>query len=174
MTPGPTSTRVTIVAGAGRPTWGNKRIVVAQPKSGWAHVTSQDMAAIAPTWSPDGNQLAYSAGPNLTGVFGGQAARQALMDRSIWLMAADEGETRRLTDGTNCRDERPLWSGDGSHLLFARLDANDRASLWVVPAEGGDPQQVVDELTPAPDWFGTYGHVEWHQWFDWWRGPGGQ
>lgn len=30
--------------------------------------------------------------------------------------------------------ERPLWSADGSTILFARFDENDRASLWMVSA----------------------------------------
>jgi hypothetical protein len=38
--------------------------------------------------------------------------------------------------------------------------------------EGGEPRQVVEELTPAPEWFGTYGHIDWAQHFDWWRGDG--
>jgi len=29
---------------------------------------------------------------------------------------------------------------------------------------------VVEDLTPAPEWFGTYGHIDWGQYFDWWRG----
>ena len=29
---------------------------------------------------------------------------------------------------------------------------------------------MVDELTPAPEWFGYYGHVAWDDLFDWWRG----
>jgi dipeptidyl aminopeptidase/acylaminoacyl peptidase len=92
------------------------------------------------------------------------------MDRSLWLIDADGAEARQLTTDPGYRDERPLWSADGSHLLFARLDAEDRASLWLTSVEGGEPQQVVEELTPAPEWFGTYGHIDWAQHFDWWRG----
>jgi hypothetical protein len=30
----------------------------------------------------------------------------------------------------------------------------------------------VDELTPAPDPLGFFGHIEWDALFDWWRGAG--
>jgi hypothetical protein len=29
----------------------------------------------------------------------------------------------------------------------------------------------VDELTPAPDPFESFGHVNWGAYYDWWRGP---
>ncbi len=102
-------------------------------------------------------------------------ARLGMMKRRIWVVNV-QGETQpqQLTDDPAYRDERPLWSADGSHLLFVRLDAKDQASPWLIPAGGGDPHRVVDELTPlpgpAPGRFGYYGHVEWDQLFDWWRG----
>jgi len=61
-------------------------------------------------------------------------------------------------------------TADGSHILFARLDARGRASLWITAADGSSPRQVVDELTPAPDPVLSYGHVDWDAWFDWWQG----
>jgi hypothetical protein len=82
-----------------------------------------------------------------------------------------EPQSQRLTDSASYRDEHPLWSADGSHILFARLDAKGRASVWIMAEDGGSQRQVVDELTPAPDPpIGFYGHVEWEAWFDWWRG----
>jgi len=50
-----------------------------------------------------------------------------------------------------------------------------RASMWLIPAEGAEPGQVANELTPlpgpAPGWFGYYGYVDWDELFDWWLGP---
>ena len=97
------------------------------------------------------------------------------MQRRI-VVAGTEGDPqpRQLTDDPAYRDEYPRWSADGSHILFARLDAEDRASLWLMPAEGGAPQQVADDLSPNPGpasfWFGFYGHVGLDRLFAWWPG----
>ena len=34
--------------------------------------------------------------------------------------------------GPEYRDESPLWSADGSHLLFGRMDYDGHASLWLM------------------------------------------
>jgi Tol biopolymer transport system component len=94
-----------------------------------------------------------------------------LMQRRIWMTdVAGEAQPVRLTEGATYREERPLWSADGSHLLFARMDAKGRASLWLMAVAGGTPRQMVDELTPAPDPVDSYGHIDWEALFDWWRG----
>jgi hypothetical protein len=73
-----------------------------------------------------------------------------------------------------------VWSADGSHILFVRVDAEARASLWLVRSEGATPQRVLDELTQEPgqsEYFGHwrttvipyYGHMDWSVLFDWWR-----
>ncbi len=102
----------------------------------------------------------------------GQAAWQVLIQRRVFVAnALGEPQPRQLTNDLAYRDERPLWSADGCYILFARLNSEDRASLWLIQAVGGKPQQVVDELTPAPGWFGYYGYIDWDDLFDWWRGP---
>lgn len=42
--------------------------------------------------------------------------------------------------------------------------------LWLMRSDGSEQRQVVDEMTPRPDWFGYYGYVDWGQLYDWWRG----
>ncbi len=80
--------------------------------------------------------------------------------------------TRRfgaITDAAY-RDERPLWSADSSHILFARLDQKGRASLWLIRNDGSELQPVVDELIPAVEWFDYYGYINWDGYFAWWPG----
>ena len=59
-------------------------------------------------------------------------------------------------------------------MLFARMDAEARASLWWLDLSAGQPVRVVDEIGPLPGpsepWFGYYGHVAWEAVFDWWNG----
>jgi Tol biopolymer transport system component len=157
---------VALVVGSSRSTWKNKHIELA----GRA-ISPKSLAAISPAWSPDGARLAFVAAPDRADLESEEAIRVGLMQRRIWVTnVAGELEPQRLTAGTAYREERPLWSADGSHLLFARMDAKGRASLWLMAVDGGAPRQVVDELTPAPDPVDSYGHIDWETLFDWWRG----
>jgi len=179
VVPEPTRTdRVAVVVGGGRGAWTNKVLHVIPASTGEGMpLTSLGQAVSSPAWSPDGRYIAYVAmsdrGDDL--LAGGEPARQGLMQRRLWAINV-QGKPRaqQLTDDPAYRDERPVWAADGSYILFARLDLEDRASLWLISAEGGDPRQVVDELTPSPGWFGYYGHVEWDGLYDWWRGLAGQ
>ena len=173
----PQGDRLAVTAGGYRATWTNKRVAVVEAGGGeLAWLTDDSVVAFSPAWSLDAAHLAYVAMPDRGDLVGGDDARLGMMERHVWVANIQEKpQIQQLTDDPAYRDERPLWSADGSHLLFARMDAEGRASLWLIPAAGGEPRRVVDELTPlpgpAPGWFGYYGYVEWDQLFYWWRGP---
>jgi Tol biopolymer transport system component len=172
----PTDQHVALTVGGGRETWTNKYITLLNLETAsLERLTDETVSAFSPAFSPDGWQIAYVAAPDIGFVGGGDPAKAGAAQRRIWIMNTDGSDQHPLTDNPAYRDERPLWSADGSHLLFARMDAEDRASLWLILTAGGEPRRVVDELTPlpgpAPGWFGYYGYVDWDQLFDWWRGP---
>lgn len=176
VAPDPSGTdRVAVVVGGGREAWTSKVLQVIQATSGISvTVSPADLAVASLSWSPDGQHLAFAAMTDRGGevVLQGETVRQALMQRRLWIANIQgEPQPRRLTDDPAYRDERPLWSTDGLYLLFARLDDQDRASLWLMPAAepGGEPQRVVEELSPSPGFYGYYGHIEWDLLFDWWR-----
>jgi len=165
---------VALVAGAGRETWTNKAVALARPGEGQPiTLTADDVAVVSLASSSFG--VAYAAGPDAGRVGGGDAARAALFGRRIWMAPADGSAPRRLTGDEGYRDERPLWSVDGSHVLFLRMDEEEQVSLWLVPTGEGSPQPVAEGLDPWPGgqsgWFGSYGHLDWDALYDWWRGP---
>lgn len=175
----PDGATIAITDGSGRETWMNKRIAIVSWGAGTVTgVTPEDVAAIEPAWSPDGKRIAYVAAPDAgTSVSGGDAAKAAMAKRKIWVMDADGSDQRQLTSDPAYRDERPQWTADGSHILFVRLDANDKASLWLISADDGAPERVVNDLPViafdgSPAWWGYYGYIGWDSQFAWWSPPG--
>ena len=169
----PTGQHVALTVGAGRETWTNKRIALVDLETGgMEYLTDERMAAFSPAFSPDGEKIAYAAALDIGHAWGGDAAKLGIAHRRIWVMSADGSEEHPLTGDPAYRDERPLWSADGAHILFARMTESGHASLWLVNVTGGDLRRVVDQLSPAPEWFGVYGYIEWDTFFDWWTCPG--
>ncbi len=105
----------------------------------------EDLTAFAvpeePALSPDGTRTAY-------------VLRTADVDgdrnvRAIWLTGEDGA--RRLTTGT--ADSTPAWSPDGRSLAFLRAQ-DGPAQLWLLPADGGEPEKLTDLPlgAGAPHW----------------------
>ena len=99
----------------------------------------------APTWSPNGNQVAFLS------------ARSAMRERSavreVYVVDARAGATPRQVSAKVARHGEPLaWSPDGTKLLYMeggdpRFDAYEQFHMAVVPAAGG----ATTPLTPALD-----------------------
>ena len=90
-----------------------------------------------PRFSPDGTRIAFGV---MTGAH-----------KDIWIHDLAVGTTSRLTlDGQGNND--PVWNPDGTSVAFSR-DA-DVKDLYVLSAEGGDPDLVVaqDGLQWTTDW----------------------
>jgi dipeptidyl aminopeptidase/acylaminoacyl peptidase len=91
----------------------------------------------SPAWSPNGTKIAFVAN------------RDEDWDKSrhndLWVLNVESKDLRKLTDGKGAW-RSPAWSPDGSNIAVggdadvARNDVN--AALYVIPAEGGEPQQL--------------------------------
>jgi dipeptidyl aminopeptidase/acylaminoacyl peptidase len=208
LAPAAAGNKLIVVSGGGRETWARKRLVSIDLDTGEKrNLTPPDMAALGPTWSPDGRTVAYCAAPDAElaeakseagktmrvlnpdgsvttkvrtadmriGIGGGEVAHRFLQLRKIWALDPVGGAPpRQLTADPRYRDEEPLWSADGSHILFARMDYDGHASLWLIESSGSGAREIcrlrVYGDSPAEvGWFGFYGYIDWRTAFDWRR-----
>ncbi|HEY3122165.1 MAG TPA: protein kinase, partial [Vicinamibacteria bacterium] len=103
-----------------------------------------------PTFSPDGNQVAFSWEGESTA--GGQASY-----RSIWLKMIGSSEIRRLTTAA-ADDTHPSWSPDGARIAFLRVRPQATSgTIYLVSPVGGGERKLTDlpaessQLSWSPD-----------------------
>jgi Tol biopolymer transport system component len=177
MAPESAGNRFAVTRGSHRETWSDQTIAVVDLDTGAVRdLTAGNIAALCPAWSPDARSIACFAAPGVEDVGGGEEAQAALHQRKIWLLdPAGAAPPRQLTGDVRYRDEEPLWSADGSHILFGRMDSNAHTSLWLTEASGARlaqicPLKIYHPLEGDKDsWFGYYGYLDWRSAFDWRR-----
>jgi hypothetical protein len=88
----------------------------------------------APTWSPDGRELAFA------------------MHGSIWKIPVAGGEAIQITSSSQY-DSQPQWSPDGKHIAFVR-DSGHAIELWVVGDDGNSPHALTHNtgINVEPEW----------------------
>ena len=95
-----------------------------------------------PSFSPDGNSVAYSGDPD------------GMVNLDIYVKQIGAESLRRLTNNP-AHDTSPRWSPDGRNIAFARTSRDHRFSeLFVVPAIGGLERKLADAKPPC--WFARF------------------
>jgi Tol biopolymer transport system component len=111
--------------------------------SNQVRLTDNEAEDVEPTWSPDGNSIAFTS------------SRDG--NPEIYVMSPDGTDQRRLTTDP-APDEGPAWSPDGSTILFTSYrDGADplmlgqgNAEIFTVEPDGAVPVN----LTKNPEWDG--------------------
>lgn len=120
---------VLVLAGCGRPD--------ADPPAESVGVP-EDTHDWAPAWSPDGQRIAFNAGPDEEG--------------DIYVMGADGSRRTRLTFAAG-ENERPRWSPDGRRIAF-NSSRKGNVDIYVMNADGSEQMPLTtDEADDArADW----------------------
>ena len=87
--------------------------------------------------------------------------RDGLLNFEIYVMDADGGNPRRLTNNPD-RDVSPSWSPDGKRIAFVSdrdrdrnvIDGRPIDEIYVMDADGGNPQNLTNNLNHdmSPSW----------------------
>jgi len=95
----------------------------------------------SPSWSPDGDRIAYRVNP----------ARSDEGD--IWTMRANGKDKRNLTRSPNVADWSPSWSPDGTSIAYFST-AGGGGDIWIMRADGRDKRNVTRNgaLNEYPTW----------------------
>jgi Tol biopolymer transport system component/DNA-binding winged helix-turn-helix (wHTH) protein len=104
-----------------------------QAQSGWEVVpfTSLPGQEIAPTFSPDGSQIAFAWN-------GGEGAGHQF---DLYVKSLGSERLLQLTHQPSSRIT-PAWSPDGRVIAFIR-QGDERSGIYVVPALGGTERRIV-------------------------------
>jgi len=108
--------------------------------SGFTRLTNNSAADDAPSWSPDGNKIAF------------ESLRDG--DYEIYVMNADGSGQTRLTN-FGLPDKEPAWSPDGSKIVFERwLTANgSQREIYTMNADGTGVALLSSANIPSePAW----------------------
>ena len=101
-------------------------------------LTNTQASNIRPSWSPDGNQIAFQT--NRDGPY------------HIYLMNADGSNVRQLTSG-DADDRHPAWSPDGKQLAFDSGDQVHR-EIWTIEVSSRQRTQLtrLGGIASFPSW----------------------
>jgi Tol biopolymer transport system component len=102
-------------------------------------VTTPPHQSLFPAWSPDGQRIAFLRIHN--GV------------EDVFVMDADGGNVRNLTNSPTSNDWHPAWLPDGSGIIFSS-DRDGNYNLYVMDADGGNVRRLTNGPGDkwAPNW----------------------
>ena len=93
----------------------------------------------SPTFSPDGNQIAYA--------WNGEKQDYS----HIYVKLIGPGPPLKITSGPE-QDWWPEWSPDGQTIAFVRDFGSGKFGVYLIPALGGQERKLLDVFLPESIW----------------------
>jgi Tol biopolymer transport system component len=119
-------------------------VMNADGSGGQTRLTDNTVADFDPTWSPDGEKIAFASG-------------SGDIDPEIYVMNADGSDVTQLTNN-NGYDASPSWSPDGERIAFVSdrafqdpVGLNRNFEIYVMNVDDGNPppsprpRQIIEE-----------------------------
>ena len=129
-----------LLAGAGREMALDKELVKIPPEKGAVHekLKTPGLVPQSPQVSYDGKSIFFAASKEL------ETGEQ--VEYPIWrqLYRMENGHVAELTNDTEYSSEFPVLTGDGSVLVFGRVDKEGGMSIWSVGTNGSGLQKLAD------------------------------
>lgn len=94
---------------------------------------TQDTWEIVPSWSPDGKSVLYAAGPSM-------------MDLEIYLIPAQGGKPKKVTDGKG-KGHAPSWMPDGKSFYYTRMYKNDTSDIHRKWLDSGTDKNLTENYS---------------------------
>jgi dipeptidyl aminopeptidase/acylaminoacyl peptidase len=99
-------------------------------------VTKTRNNEFGPSWSPDGQTMAYAGLKRLI-----TSSETNMEDTHVWTLDAATGARKELGLAIDNRQGRPQWSRDGKWLYFT-VQSRGSVALYRLPAAGGPAERV--------------------------------
>ncbi len=153
----PDSARLAFVRGGPREATTNKQLAFAEAGGRVVPAGKPGFVDTQPVWTRlQPYDLLFVRGKDTTAWEGKPQAGVLVPGQRVWMRTAD-GEQRLVTTGPEeTADYYPQLSADGSTLLFLRLTAYDKGSLYLQPYPAGEAREWVRGLIGTPGYYGNY------------------
>ena len=115
-------------------------LTVSDADGGNARRLAPDIYANSPTWSPDGQWIA----------FGGAREDSFQFSSDIWVVRPDGSELRRVTDTPAESEANPTWSPDGRLIAYNHDQLTP--GIWLIRSDGHGRRQLTDGQDSEPTW----------------------